>query len=486
MRMLLIGMDGAQSETFRRGWTPFLESIIDNGTSLSLKEDLISRGWAEIMTGEHAIVTGAMYERPIMDGTHKWTDKFKMDDIPGLGSSIKPLWQVLNERGYSVGIMNVPTTYPAPEVNGFFVSGGGGGGPISQDITTEQCHPASIKERLNGMAYILDERLPSLLSEKGLYQPDAFFHRLGEMTQKRTGAFIELSRQHKIDFGFVVYRSSVTTETLLLPELQRYCEGDTNVNRDFLNAAERFYRAFDEQMRRLIQTFPEAEVALVSDHSMVPRRWSVNPNAFLVEKGYQKRSVTGRGIFDFVKSLRHLIPYSIRRKLKDNPSIKSAYESMITFDPHDSLAFNITLTNAIHGIYINDKERFGGPVEPSDVSSLQDSIIRDFNQHPIAVEHGLSASKPEIGGECSKLFPDIIIEMPDGYAPSNVQPRFITEYLCPVKPMDLKKMRYDKRISVKGHHPLAVIMKGGWLVHPSSEKADLRLVYDHVLATFHG
>ena len=484
--MLLIGMDGVQPETFKRGWTPYLESIIEKGVSLSLKEDLVSRGWAEILTGEHATITGAMYERPILDGTYNWTDKFKLNDIPGLGSEVKPLWQVLNERGYRVGIMNVPTTNPAPKVDGFFVSGGGGGGAIDQDVVSGQCYPENIKSSLNDMGYIIDERLPSLLGEKKLYDPAGFFSRLGEMNQKRTSAFIKLSARHAIDFGFVVYKSStVTTETLLLPELSRHQQGDANVNKDFLDAAETFYRAFDEQIRRLDQAFPGAEMVLVSDHGMAPRRWSVNPNAFLVEKGYQKRSSSRRGIFDFVKSFRHWIPYSVRQKLKSSPHIKSAYESMITFNPRESFAFNVTLTNAIHGIYINDKERFGGPVERSAIFMLKEQIIQAFNEHPKAVEHGISARmKTAPDGECSRFFPDIIIEMPDGYAPSNEEPGFITEYMSAETPMDLRGMSKDQRMSVKGHYPLAVMKGGPWLAHPGSDRKDLRVLYDHVLATF--
>lgn len=486
MRMLLIGMDGAQADTFKRGWTPYLESIINSGTSLPLKEDLISRGWAEIFTGEYASVTGGMYERPVLNGTYEWTDKFKLDDVPSLGTNVKPLWQVLNDRGYRVGIMNVPTTFPAPEVEGFFVSGGGGGGPISQDVAWNQCYPPGIREFLNDMGYILDERLPTLLAEKGLYEPALFFQRLDEMNQKRTSAFIELSKRHEIDFGFIVYKSSiVTTETLALPELSRYRQGDANISKPFLDAVEKFYGEFDEHVRSLVETFREAEVVLVSDHGMAPRRWSVNFNGFLMEKGYQNKSATRRKFFDFVNSFRHLVPYSLRRKLKGSQRIKSAYNSIITFNSNESLAFNITRTNAIHGIYINDNQRFGGPVKKTDMEALRERIVRDFNEHPEASSHSLSARKASVSeGKYTKYFPDIIIDMPDGYMPSNEQPGFIEEYPASAKPLDLQEMKYDKRMSAKAHYPLAVNKAGAWRAHPTTQKPDLRVIHDHVLASF--
>jgi predicted AlkP superfamily phosphohydrolase/phosphomutase len=133
MKLLTIGMDGVHADTFNRGWTPFIKSLIDGGHGLTLHEDLISRGWSEIMFGKHAYDTGALYEGPLMASSPKWSDKFKLEDVPAIGVDTKPIWQVLNERGYRVGIMNIPTTFPAPKVDGFFVSGGGGGGPVSKE-----------------------------------------------------------------------------------------------------------------------------------------------------------------------------------------------------------------------------------------------------------------------------------------------------------------------------------------------------------------
>src|SRR5690554_4002443 len=98
MQVLMIGMDGVKSETFQRGWTPYIRSLIEEGDRLQLKEDLVSRGWSEIVLGKHAFYTGAVYEGPLADGTLTWSDKFKMSDVPRLGDEIKPIWQVLNKR----------------------------------------------------------------------------------------------------------------------------------------------------------------------------------------------------------------------------------------------------------------------------------------------------------------------------------------------------------------------------------------------------
>ena len=125
MKYFLIGIDGAQEELFFRFNLPFIQENLRKGVSISLEEDLISRGWSEICTGVHASVSGAFYERMLMDGSYTVSTEYKLLDELKVNTNIIPLWDALNANGYSVGIMNVPTTNIAPKVNGFFVSGGG-------------------------------------------------------------------------------------------------------------------------------------------------------------------------------------------------------------------------------------------------------------------------------------------------------------------------------------------------------------------------
>lgn len=485
MQVLMIGMDGVKSETFQRGWTPYIRSLIEEGDRLQLKEDLVSRGWSEIVLGKHAFYTGAVYEGPLADGTLTWSDKFKMSDVPRLGDEIKPIWQVLNERGYRVGIMNVPTTFPAPEVDGFFISGGGGGGPVSQHVSAEQCHPKGLESRLNDSGYILDERFPTLLDEQGLYEPAAFFNRLDVMNERRTNTFIQLAQEHKIHFGFVVYRSPVTTETILPPELEKKASGVGTVNEDFISAAEDFYRKLDRHIQSLVASFPDAKLLLVSDHSMSTRHYAVNGNAFLVETGFQTHSSGKQQLFRTVKSIKHLIPSWLKKRLKANSNIKSAYESMVTFDAKNTSAFCQAFSNGAHGIYINDRARFGGPVDPEEVVSLSKQIVKYFNDHPESKKHGFSAYlKPMQGDEPTmKKFPDIILDLPDGYHTSNLFPDFVHKTELPRTPFNLREMHKDPRTVGKAHEPLAVCVKEKWQLNNCSTD-NLTVVYHHLTQVF--
>jgi predicted AlkP superfamily phosphohydrolase/phosphomutase len=484
MKMILIGMDGVKESTFKRGWTPYIDSLLKKSNTLKLHEDLISRGWAEIVLGKHACETEAVYEGPVCYGTHTWSDKYKLSDSPGLGEKIKPIWQVLNEMGFKVGVMNVPTTFPAPKVDGFLVSGGGGGGPIGQYIAKAQCWPQEIHETLASTGYIVDERLPSLLGEKQLFKPQDFFNQLQLMNQKRTESFIDLANQFKVDFGFVVYKSStVTAETLLLPVLEN---PNTSVDKsEFVKASENFYRNLDGHVKKLVDSFPEAEVVLVSDHSMAVRNYSVNANVFLSEIGLQTPSSAKAGFFSLVKSFKHLIPLSIRKLLKKNPKIKSSYESMTTFDTKSSKAFSISFTQAQHGIFINDEKRFGGPVKVGEISKYIDQIIEEFNRHELSVLHNFQAyTLNDTELKTADQFPDVVLVLPDGYLTSSESKAFVSEYLPTMQKDVLLEAMKGKHHTIKAHEPLACNVNGGWLVETSDNKKDLRLVYDHIVKFF--
>src|SRR5690606_13385765 len=131
-------------------------------------------------------------------------------------------------------------------------------------------------------------------------------------------------------FGFVVFRSTVTAETLVLSELERQGSGK-RANLRFISACEDFYSRLERHVKRLVERFAEAEIILVSDHSMAVRHTSVNANIFLQEAGFQTASHRRQNIYDFVKSYKYLIPVSVRRLLKRSPKVKATYQSLLTF-----------------------------------------------------------------------------------------------------------------------------------------------------------
>jgi hypothetical protein len=486
MKLLMIGMDGAHIASFHRGWTPFTASLMDRAHHLPINEQLVARGWSHIVLGQHGAVTGALYDRPDLDGTHSWSLKFKTSDVPGIGTSVKPIWQSLGDAGYRVGIMNVPTVFPAPEVNGFCVSGGGGGGPVLQDPTEELCHPKEILPILMGMSYIVDERPSSLIADKGYSRPSQVFDRLALKNERRTDAFLRLSEEFDIDFGFVVFKSSsVFAELLVMAEQAATARSGAVADADMLEAAEAYYRHFDSQIQRLFAAYPKAEIVMVSDHGSVVPETHFNPNALLQKLGFQPKARRKQLMSSVVQMAKKLIPYSLRLKLRKNATVNKNWAAISTAPPPGTRAFSSILGSWRHGIFVNDSVRFGGPVDPVQIPSVTQEVIDAINSDLEAGKHGVSASlRHDHQSPGAPQYPDIVLSMPDSVVSSTASGTAFAPFLMPTGPRGLKTVTNGFLMTIKSSQALAAHTTGRWDLENLNDKTDLTAVYAHILKRF--
>lgn len=486
MKVLMIGMDGAHLEAFSRGWTPYISSLIEKGDNLELKEDLIMRGWLEIATGKNGVETGALYDKPKANGSYEWDLKFSINDIPGYGTNVKPIWQALNEKGYRVGVMNLPTVFPAPEVNGFMISGGGGGAPVVQTPTLELCYPKEEHPLLVKEGYVVDQRIVPMLVEKNITDPKEIFSILIKKNERRTHSFIRLANKYKIDFGFVIYKSSSNlAEWVLLPEWKRLKEGAKDIDNDFINIIKDYYQKFDDEIRKLHKAFPNAQIIFSADHSLAPREWDINPNIFLQKHNYQKTH-SGKTLVKYTtQMIKKVIPFSLRAKLRKKKVVHNALYSSAPFDTNSTIAFCKTSGDWLQGIYINDEKRFGGPIQESEIEKIKKEIIDTINDDELSKEHGLKAYSKEFSESSSyKYFPDIVIDVPDGYLITDKTRNFIKKFIPPKGPLNLLSITKGELLCIKAHKPIAVIYNGTWNIKRDKGKLNLTAIYDHIITTF--
>lgn len=505
MKTLIIGVDGASVDTFGRGWTPFIESLISNGHQLDLSIDVVSRGWVEVFSGKHALETGALYDLPLANKSLQWTTKFNMHQIPGWESETQPIWQVLNDRGYSVGIMNIPTTFPAPKVDGFFVSGGGGGARVVQEASGELCYPKDLVNYLDSVGYIVDQRMPDLYESKCV-SAEEVASRFILKNQKRTEAFAQLSKVNNVDFGFVVYKtSSVMMEFFTLPELEKQLNGANNIDSNLLRISQHYYREFDKQIKYLVESFDGAEVIFVSDHSEVKTKFEVNVNHFLQENGFQvmsKRNETiAKKAAQYAKYLvKSKMPNSIIKKIrmlrgglaKSVPT--KVNDKDFPFERSKTSAFCVPKGDWVKGIYINDEERFGGIVPTNRIYDMAYAVSDRINSDIVAQEHGISSHvKPRTDSPVSRYYPDVILDVPEGYIVSNNKNGFITSFEgvnrddINVDTIEiwLKEMAKGNwlPLTVRGYHPIAVSTKK-WSAGILNASKDLTAVYRHIISQY--
>lgn len=150
IRVVIIGLDAA-SFTILEPWMsegklPNFKKIVDDGASgvlNSVIHPLSPAAWSSIITGKN----------PGKHGVYDW----KIGErYVHLGDIKTPkLWDYLADDGKTIGIMNMPLTFPPCKVPGYLVSG-----ILTPDINREFTYPPELKKEIldNVGDYRIDEK----------------------------------------------------------------------------------------------------------------------------------------------------------------------------------------------------------------------------------------------------------------------------------------------------------------------------------------
>ena len=144
-RVLVIGLDGATFDVLNplmnEGLMPRLAGAISAGTAGILRSTtppITPAAWTTFLTGKqpgsHGIIDFERYD--------VYTNKLQFNSTRCL-DQVRNIWQILSDKGFRVGSVNVPMTYPPVPVNGFMVSGFETPGPKSEFV-----YPAELKEEI--------------------------------------------------------------------------------------------------------------------------------------------------------------------------------------------------------------------------------------------------------------------------------------------------------------------------------------------------
>jgi predicted AlkP superfamily phosphohydrolase/phosphomutase len=268
-------------------------------------------------------------------------------------------------------VMNIPTTFPAPQVDGFFVSGAGGGLNKVDGVPKEMCRPPEICSELEDLQYVVDIRMGTA----EMHDIDEVFDRLENKAERRTEAFIKMCKKYEPDFGFLAYRHVSVVEYLGMSEIMAIIgeEGSVTASSVWKKRVEPFFTHFDNLLKRLFEELKPERYLFTSDHGLGPTREYCNPNAFLQKNGFQKVDIQlGPSIRRVGGALRRL----------NKPSLSKIV------DWSRSVAFSDWYSSCI---YINDKDRFNGPVGATTIDSKVDKIIEVFNNDDAVCSRGIKA-----------------------------------------------------------------------------------------------
>jgi len=219
----------------------------------------------------------------------------------------------------------------------------------------------------------------------------------------------------------------------------------------------------------------------IGDHSTALFEHEGNVDVWLNEKRYLK-TLSAAEIF-VTRALRFL-----KRKLlmrlgkKEKPKASLIRRPITRFSERKTLAFGTFYdTGNFAGIFVNDNDRFNGPVKGAEqVKAIVDKICTEFNADPISIKYGLVA-KPyrEVheGAQFQRLMPDIKIHKPDSIYFSSRKWEFITKNPnLKLLNESLEGIRYP-HAGAKGSDPLFVYSKDLEHLIRDDDPSDLRLTY---------
>ncbi len=281
MKVLVIGLDGVTLDLLgpwiEAGELPNLQRLMGGGASGRLRTTLppiSSSSWSSFVTGVNPGKHG------LVDFVYPGADSYKVTMINATSRRTRALWNWLNDAGYRVGLLGIPTTYPTEPVDGFMISGFLAPGPES-----EWAYPPELKGELQA------ELGEFLLAPNERYRStrwlDRFLNDLTASVENRTKAALYLMRKKAWDLFAVVYWDTdmVQHETwrLLDPNHPRYGAAEAAAHREQVLG---FHRKVDADVGRLLSAVDaETLVVVMSDHGFGPVHSFFLTNNWLVSLG---------------------------------------------------------------------------------------------------------------------------------------------------------------------------------------------------------
>ena len=283
-RVVVIGINGMELDVIRplilEGKMPNLASVVKRGTYGKLRTvsaPNCPRVYSTLFTStkpeEHG-VSGF-----IVGGITANTNMLKEE----------PIWSILSKNEITVGMANVPATFPVLPVNGYMISGMLTRGKNCEDGVLcapklsevqggEPVYPPALKAELIknvGDFYLDCERMPSAEQLKG-HEPeviDAWLKKVDLIRSQQTRLFDYLLTKHPTDFTWLAQSCEDRTGHWLYPIASFNAGYNPKINAVRTDAFPNQYIAFDGVLGSILKHIDDnTYLFIVSDHGIKPLR----------------------------------------------------------------------------------------------------------------------------------------------------------------------------------------------------------------------
>ena len=285
-KVVVIGLDGADwrviSPWIDGGELPTLSRLFSEGASGKLRTTIRPESavaWSSFSTGvnpgKHGVFGFVEYDPQ----NHRYA--------LANGSSVRArrFWDLLGEQGKTVGLLNVPFTYPPTPVNGFLIAG-----MLTPDTNVTFTHPPELKHTLRNRfgEYILDTHRP------GQDRAALVEHVRRHTAQQRDIALFLL--EEPWDFFGMVFTGPDRLQHFLWADVDaRHPMHDPSASPEFGRELLQHYRLLDDALARILASLPaQALVILVSDHGFNGCAGRFHVNHWLRTQGLLALKQSGR------------------------------------------------------------------------------------------------------------------------------------------------------------------------------------------------
>ena len=260
-KVLIIGLDAATPRLVEKwvseGRLPTINRFLEDGAYgplRSVPNRNSAPAWSTMVTGVNPGKHGIYWFTE--DNPETYDYKF----VNGSYRKAKAFWRVMSEDGQRVGIVNVPVSFPAEEVNGVFVAGLDSPSPDDPRFT----HPPELRHEVvkaAGGEYFVHPGLAKFVIAD---QADEGLDRLHRSIDKRAAVAKHLMANHEWDAFMVVFTETDVVQHFFWKQME---DPDPGTSERHKTAVRDTYEHCDRIAAELIEAAgPDTVVLLVSDH----------------------------------------------------------------------------------------------------------------------------------------------------------------------------------------------------------------------------
>jgi len=278
-QVIVVGLDGASFDVIgpwlKTGKLPNLQKLIAEGVSGKLRSTihpLSGPAWASFMTGKNPGKHG------IFDWTRHIDGNYEASLVNSTSLCGKTLWEIVNEAGFTTGVVNVPLTYPPYAVDGYLVSGlltpSSKSDFVFPPHMADELHRATDGYVIHGQEWYVEGKEETCIEDTLT------------ALEKRGRAVVHLLRTHPCDLNAFVFMETDSIQHRFWKYMDPDFPGYKPEYARHADAVLRVFRKADTILGEILAHLPkDAAVIVMSDHGAGPLYKLVFINRWLMHLG---------------------------------------------------------------------------------------------------------------------------------------------------------------------------------------------------------